>query len=261
MSVINKLIAIFIALSISSAVAGDWPKFLGPNDNDIVKPDSGFDPDLSKWEKTWEIKIGQGYSALAISDNKAYTLGHDGKETETIYCLDATTGKEIWKHSYKGLLINKLHIGGPNATPTIEGDILYSISKDGQVFCMNKNDGKIIWTQNLLKAFEIDQPNFGFAGSPVIYKDWVLFTCGKACALDKKTGKVIWISKVVELETAAYHPGHATPVIFEKDSKTYVLLQIGTGIEVLNIADGSRVARHNLKADYNMTATHSTGPG
>ena len=36
----------------------------------------------------------------------------------------------------------------------------------------------------------------------------------------------------------------------------YVLLQIGTGIEVLNLNDGSRVARHNLKADYNMTATN-----
>ena len=30
---------------------------------------------------------------------------------------------------------------------------------------------------------------------------------------------------------------------------------LGTGLEILKVADGSVVARHNLKAEYNMTAT------
>ena len=257
MSFFNKTVLLIFFFCLGT-YAGDWPRFLGPNDNDIVKPESGFNPDLKQWEKAWEIKIGQGYSALAVAGDKAYTLGHDGKETETIYCLDANTGKEIWKHSYKGLLINKLHIGGPNATTTIEGDVLYSISKDGQVFCLNRNDGKVLWAQNIHKAYGIKQPNFGYAGSPVIYEDWVLLTCGKACALEKKTGKIVWISEVVDKEESSYHPGHATPVVFEKGSKKYILLQLGTGIEVLNLKDGKRVVRHNLKADYNMTAVTPT---
>ena len=235
--------------------AGDWPKFLGPNDNDIIKVEKVFNADLKEWEKKWEIKIGIGYSAIAVSGKKAFTLGHDGKETETLYCLDTEKGKELWKFSYKGLLINKLHFGGPNATPTIDGEKVYSISKDGQLFCLSKADGKLIWRQDLLKVLKIKQPSFGFAGSPVIHHGNVYVTCGRATAIDKKSGAVQWVSKITKQEEDSYLPGHATPVIFTRGSQTFLLLQLGTGLEVLNVIDGSFITRYDLKAAYKMTAT------
>ena len=242
----------FLTLSIA---AGDWPRFLGPNSNDQVSPESGFSADFTKWKKAWEINVGVGYSTVSVLGDKAYTMGHDGKETETIYCLDPSTGKEIWKYSYKGMLINKLHLGGPNATAELEGDFLYTLSKDGKAFCLNRTTGKLVWKTSILKEFGMEQPAFGFAGSPVIYKDWVLFTCGKACALNKKTGKVIWISKYTEKEESAYHPGHATPVVFEYNNNAYLLLYVGTGIEVLQLKDGKQVGRYNVTARFNMTAS------
>ena len=235
--------------------AGDWPNFLGPNGNDTVAPHGNFSADLSKWSKVWENNIGIGYSAMSISGNMAFNMSHDRKETETLHCFDANSGRPLWAFDYKGPLINKLHKGGPNSTPTIEGDFVYIVGKAGQAFCLNKFDGSIVWQKDLLDEMNIKLPAFGIASSPVIYNDWVLFTSGKAIALNKKSGEVIWVSKTASEEEAAYHPGHATPVVFQKDGAEYLTFLVGTGLEVLKIKDGSFVARHNLKAEYNMTAT------
>ena len=251
----NK-VYILLLLTLGLAVnAADWPKFLGPNGNDITKAESSFDPDLNKWKKSWEVKIGVGYSAIAVEGDFAYTMGHDAKDTEFIYCLDVKTGKTVWQHQYPGKLVNKLHFGGPNATPTIEGDVLYTVGKDGKAFCLTKKDGKVVWKKDLLAIMGIPLPNFGIAGSPVIYKDWIVYTSGRALALNKKTGETVWVSKVAEPGESAYHPGHATPVVFSNGGSDYLAFLIGTGLEILNMKDGSRVARHNLTAEYNMTAT------
>ena len=251
----NKVYIFFTLLFTSVLTAADWPHFLGPNGNDQTSAESSFDPDLNKWKKAWEVKIGVGYSAVAVEGDFAYTMGHDAKNTESVYCIDTKTGETVWKHDYPGKLVNKLHFGGPNATPSIEGDFVYTAGKDGKAFCLYKKDGKVVWQKDLLETMGIPLPNFGIAGSPLIYKDWIIYTSGRALVLNKKTGDVVWLSKVSEPGESAYHPGHATPVVFSHSGKDYLAYLIGTGFEILNIADGSFVARHNLSAEYNMTAT------
>ena len=179
----------------SKCCGGDWPSFLGPNGNDIVKAEDNFSADLSKWSKVWENNIGIGYSAMAISGNMAFNMSHDKKETETLHCFDASSGKPLWKFDYPGPLINKLHKGGPNSTPTVEGDFVYILGKAGQAFCVNKSDGSVVWKKDLLQLMKIEQPAFGFASSPLIYKDWVLYTSGKAVALNKNSGELVWLSQ------------------------------------------------------------------
>lgn len=251
----NKVYLLFLLLCGSCLNAEDWPSFLGPNANDITKAGENFDADLKKWKKAWEVKIGVGYSAIAVKGDLAYTMGHDANETESVYCLDVKSGKTVWKHDYPGKLVNKLHFGGPNATPTVDGDFLYTSGKDGKAFCFSRKDGKVIWKKDLLEAMGIPLPNFGIAASPLIYNDWVIYTSGRALALNKKTGASVWLSKAVEQGESAYHPGHATPVVFQNAGKDYLAFLIGTGLEILSMKDGSRIARHNLTAEFNMTAT------
>ncbi|MCM8537884.1 MAG: PQQ-binding-like beta-propeller repeat protein [Lentisphaeraceae bacterium] len=252
-----KLSTFFILfLSLLSHTHGQgWPKFLGPNGNDIVEEGEKFTSDLSKWSKVWENKIGLGYSAVAVSGNQAFTMGHNNKTKETLHCFDAKTGKTLWTHTYKGALINKLHKGGPNSTPTIEGEFVYILGKGGSAFCLEKASGKVVWQKDLLKEMEIPQPAFGLSSSPVIYKDWVIYSAAKTLVLNKKTGEKVWLSKNTSKEEAAYHSAHATPVIFTKGGVEYITFFVGTGLEILKLADGAFVARHDMKAEYNMTAT------
>ena len=44
-----------------------------------------------------------------------------------LHCYDAATGEVLWTHSYPGTLVNNLHEGGPSATPTVDGQFVYTL--------------------------------------------------------------------------------------------------------------------------------------
>ena len=131
---ITALVVLFISNSFLSAE--DWPHWLGPNGDNIVAAADNFDPDLNNWKVAWQKDVGLGYSTVTSANGLAYTMGHDGQSTETILCFDAATGKKLWEHSYQGQLIPAMHVGGPNASVTVSGDVVYTISKDGRVLSL-----------------------------------------------------------------------------------------------------------------------------
>ena len=175
------LCALLLIASVTS-VASDWPHWLGPNSNNTVTPEANFNPDLNAWKVLWKAELGKGYSAVAVSGDHAYSLGHDGTANETVYCFDAETGKELWKHTYPAKLMPDLHTGGPNATPTIVGDKVITIGKDGQVFCLSADKGAVVWNANLLEILGVKVPRWGFASSAVIDGTQILLCSGKALA-------------------------------------------------------------------------------
>ena len=164
--------------------AGDWPRWLGPNGDNVAPDAAGFNPDLGKWKVAWKAAVGRGYAAVAVAGGRAYTLGHDEKAQETVYCFDATTGAVLWKHAYDAQLMPKMHPGGPNATPTIVGGKVITVSKDGQVFCLAADKGTQLWQASLVDGAGLALPRWGFASSAVVDGPQVLFGGGKVAALD-----------------------------------------------------------------------------
>jgi len=249
----NRLLPLFSFLLAlcqlsSHATAGDWPHWLGPNDNNVVAAEPSFDPDLNNWKTAWRSDIGLGYSSVIIANERAYTMGHDGDANETIHCIDANTGVPIWTYSYEGDLIPKMHPGGPNASVTISGDRLYALSKDGQAICLNANSGSEIWKTRLTDIMGIDMPRWGFASSPVEYGDQILLSAGKVTALDKNTGKPIWTTQ------QARRPGYGTPVVFRSGSQDFIAAFDSEGLSVLSASNGEEIARHSIKAKFDLTA-------
>ncbi len=59
-----------------------------------------------------------------------------------------------------------MHPGGPNAAPTVVGDKLITLSKDGQVFCFDAAKGTVLWKASLDEAAELKLPSWGFASPP-----------------------------------------------------------------------------------------------
>ena len=121
-------------LSLMAPSAQDWPFWRGPFRNGI-SPETGLSP---TWpaegpKVLWKAALGKGFSSLTISRGQVYSLGnHEG--TDTLYCLDAETGRGLWKHSYPCPLDPKSFEGGPLATPVVDGDRVYSLSKFGDGF-------------------------------------------------------------------------------------------------------------------------------
>lgn len=176
-------------LAMVEAQRGNWSRWRGPN-NDGISKEQGL---LSEWPKSgpplaWKASgLGGGYSSVAVVDGKIYTMG-SGDGT-TIICRDAKDGGEVWASSIGGG-------GNPNCTPTVDGDLVFGLSTEGDLACCQTSDGERLWTKNFQKDFGGGKPGWGFSESPLIDGDLLICTPGSndamLAALNKKTGEVVW---------------------------------------------------------------------
>ena len=107
---------------------------------------------LAKWpdegpKRLWKASVGTGFSSMSVSRGHLYTMGNDGKDTDTVYCFDAATGAQLWKHPYPCLLDPKFYEGGTSATPTVDGGHVYTLSRKGDLFCSQRRG----WPRRLVK--------------------------------------------------------------------------------------------------------------
>ena len=87
-------------LLISQAVAGDWPQFLGPDRNGVSK-ETGLVDSLPKNGPplVWKKEVGEGFSGPVIAGERLILFHRVGNE-EVVQCLNAGTGKGLWKFAY-----------------------------------------------------------------------------------------------------------------------------------------------------------------
>ena len=244
-----KLLALSVFLFTSLTYATDWPHWLGPN-GDGTSSESGWKSEMS--DPAWKSKVGVGFSAVSVANGKLYTMGHDGKKTggqETVYCLNAQTGKSIWTHSYPAPLIDYLHEGGPCSTPTVDGTTVYAISKHGLLHAYQVKDGQIIWKKDMMKIAGMKRPpEWGFAASPFVLGDQLIIEAGATYSLNKKTGEIIWKSKT-------YRPAYGTPIHFQPEGQSIIAALKTDGLVLLDSQNGKTLAFEKWETSYRTNAS------
>ncbi|HWF18883.1 MAG TPA: PQQ-binding-like beta-propeller repeat protein, partial [Verrucomicrobiae bacterium] len=168
-------IYLILAGTQASVYADDWYRWRGPNLNGI-STETGWQtqwPDEGP-KRLWKASVGMGFSSMTVSHGHLYTMGNDGDATDTVYCLDAATGKPVWKHSYPCPLDPHFYEGGTSSTPIVDGDRVYSISRKGNLFCLDAATGKVIWSKNLPEELGCEIPTWGFAGSALVEGDLLI---------------------------------------------------------------------------------------
>ncbi len=211
-----KAASLLLPLFIAQLQASDWPNWRGPQHNGH-SAEAGW---LAAWPKDgapkelWRAKFGQGHSAISVRGDTAYTVGWDG-EKDTVVCLDATTGKVRWQQSYPSETI--VQWPGPRATPTIDGDTVYTLGQHGQLRAWNAQTGAPKWKRDLPKAYEPDV-DYGFAWSPLIAEDLLILAAGShGIGLRKSDGEMVWGDD-------GKRGACASPVPFEHNGKRAVAL-------------------------------------
>jgi outer membrane protein assembly factor BamB len=240
-----------LALALCAGVtqAADWPHWRGPT-RDGISTETGWKLSSGDAKKLWTAQVGMGCSAIHVAGGRAYTLGNKN-ETDTVFCFDAVTGKELWKHSYPCPLQPKFWEGGTLATPTLDGDRVYSISKVGDLFCFEAATGKIVWQKNLEKDFGGKMPTWGFSGSPLVLKDRLLVETGadtgSVVALDKATGQLVW-------RGGKGPAGYGTIQPFSLRGKDYLAVFTGNALAILEQNGGKQIASYPFKTKYDVNA-------
>ncbi len=169
----------------------------------------------------WNCSVGSG--CPAVVNGKIYT-SKSGLVKKCVFCLNASTGDILWSwknplgHGVKcspAIVNNKIYFGTQGHGSTIPG----SSWIPGAMFCLNAENGTIIWQSKVRQDF---------ANSPAIYdgkvfigsmkymgQNFFMFYC-----FDAESGEVLWERKISYLPGFMNPPFPSSPAV--TDGKVYV---------------------------------------
>ena len=242
---------LFAAGSVLFSLAGaaaDWPQWRGPRRNGVSQ-ETGL---LKEWpgagpKLLWQVKdIGEGYATPAVVGARLYLLSSRGMDNEFVHALSVQDGKQVWSTR-----LGK--VGNPDqqppypmsrSTPTVDGDLLYALSSDGDLACLETSTGKMRWQKSLRADFGGQPGTWAYAESPLIDGDVVVVTPGGSqatiVALNKKTGAVIWKSAVPGGDPA----GYASAIVVEAAGRKQYVQFLGKGVVGVDAKTGQFLWRY-----------------
>ncbi|MBN2434602.1 MAG: PQQ-binding-like beta-propeller repeat protein [Spirochaetes bacterium] len=228
-----------------------WIQWRGPNSNGTIT-DEVFNADFIKKENpvVWRAFVGWGYSALAVSDNRVYTMGRKiatGSEIiEEVYCLDSSDGEVIWKFEFEQK--TDYQYAGPRSMPVISGEHVIAVGGDGDVISLSVKDGSVRWKRNVAREENTLINEWGISGSPVIENGVIYLNIGGGVALNETDGSTIWKGDTTLAN------GYATPVLFDYEGKRNIMLFGGQHLLLIDAADGQEKARYEWINMYHINA-------
>jgi len=157
-------------------------------------------------------------------------MGFD-RGRDSVICLDAATGSEIWRVSYPSAKYGRYAIGdqglylGVTSTPEFDEKTgyLYTLGTDGDLNCWDtRGNGRRIWGMNLYEEFNVPQrpkacrssrKDYGYTSSPLLVGDWLIVEvgapAGNLMGFDKRNGRLRWTS---QSKSPAGHNGGPVPI-------------------------------------------------
>jgi outer membrane protein assembly factor BamB len=234
-----KVVAIMMALSITSVFAADWPWIYGPR-RDHTSEQKGL---LRAWPSDgpkvlWTVPMGAGFGGPAVSGGNVYLLDRDEKVGDTLRVLDLASGKELWTYAYDAS--GSFMFAGSRTTPTVDGEYVYTVGPMGDLHAISTKTRRPTWRKNIWKDFGggAELPRWAIVQNPLIYGDLLIVAPQTpevgVVAYDKVSGDVKW--KSAALSGMA---GYVTPSIAKVGGEDHLVMITGAVGRGRNAKDGS----------------------
>ena len=194
LTVILVTLIFFLTSSSKNIFPGGWR---GLDRNGIY-----YESDLlKKWpangpSELWSVEnLGNGYVSPVFTEHNFYITG-EIDSMSVLFCFDLK-GKKQWQTTLGKEWVKSNQ--GVRSTPTLVDDRIYVGTGPGNLYCIDKNNGKIIWSKDLVKDFRGILPLHGHSEAPIVSGDMVFWTPGgkdyNVVAMNRFTGKIVWSNK------------------------------------------------------------------
>ena len=246
-----SLVPLLLVLPAAMAPASDdtdrsWPVWIGPR-GDGISLETAWSS-AGKQGDVWRAQVGLGYSSVTLADGKLYTKGFDQEgELDVVWCLDAKTGEELWAHAYPAQILAKYHGGGTLSTPTVDGDDVFVLNREGRLHRLDAATGEVRWEKALADEHELEAPTWGFAASPLVAGDVLLVNVGPILAYGKEKGELLW-------KTKDYGHAYGTPLLCTLRGKPSLAFVNGQGLALIELDGGKEIATHPWTTKYDVNA-------
>ena len=245
-SIICLALGCLVLFGANSTTAQDWPQWRGPNrDNKVL----GFTAPKTwpkELTKKWKVTVGLGESSPVLVGDKVFIFARQGEEEVTM-CLEAATGKEVWKDKYAAQKTNggaSKH-PGTRSTPAVAEGKVCTLGVGGVISCFDAATGKVVWRKDT-KAWT----QFFTSSSPIIVDGKCIAYLGGSgsgefVALDLATGEARW-------KWTGEGPPHGSPVLTTIDgTPQLVTLTEKTSLVGIALADGKLLWKAPFASQYN----------
>jgi outer membrane protein assembly factor BamB len=240
-----------IVLAALTASAADWPQWRGPNRDGNV-PDAKIP---AAWPKAlkeeWKVTVGVGHSSPVVADGRIYIFARQGEE-EVLLCLDASSGKEMWRSaqpiSYEMNPAASGHGKGPKSTPVVSNGNVYTFGISGVLSCHDARMGKLKWRREFSKEYPNTSPLFGTAMSPLVDNGLLIAHVGghdkgALTAFDAETGAVKWSND-------SEGPAYSSPIIVTLAGVRQLITVAQKDVIGVDAASGKLLWKLPAKSEY-----------
>ncbi len=266
MNAFRAATTLIVTLGISLPVLAEtqWLQWGGPN-ADFSVDGTGL---AKTWpadgpKKIWSRPLGDGYSSITTDGKNLYTMywkagkidnaeGKSEKELaearrtghEVVIAMDADTGKTKWEYEYQVSWPANMETTfgpGPNSTPLVSGDRLFTVGSTVKLHCIDRNTGKVIWQHDLVEKYGAATMQYGYGATPFPYENTILLPVGGPkhgiVCFSMKDGSVLW-------EKQNFAPCWATPLLIKLDGQDQVVVGANQGIAGLDPKTGELLWQH-----------------
>ena len=269
-------VLICLALIGTSESQEDWPHWMGERRDGVWRetgmldsfPDSG--PAI-----LWRSEIGSGYGGPAVVGQDIYLMdrikdaGKGGEVennirkagqipgAERILCIEKDSGKTKWSYSYD-CPYSIAYPTGPRCTPAVSGNEVYSLGAMGNLICLDRQRGTILWQKDLVAEYGAQPPLWGFSSHPLVDGEQLIVPVGgqgtAIVSFDRKTGREKW--RALSTLDVAYAPVQ----IMEQDGQRQLIFWHGEGVDSLNPETGEHYWNIKFPEEKNPSITSIATP-
>jgi outer membrane protein assembly factor BamB len=116
------------------------------------------------------------------------------------------------------------------------------------LFCLDAAKGTVVWSKRLNRELGLEIPTWGCASSVLVEGEVAVVNMGSAgVALDRKSGKVVWVS-------AKSMGAYATPVPLKIGSEECLAILTRQSLVAVKAANGQQVWSYPWQTSYDVNA-------
>lgn len=254
------LFVLLCSLSLTTAMADNWPQWRGPNLNGVSDEKNLPVKWTAEENITWKLAMPSWTGSTPIIWGERIFLNvADGDELQ-LWCIDRRQGAALWKKRLGGGNHRERKQNMSSPSPVTDGRSVYVMTGTGVLKGFDFA-GNELWARDIQQEYGKFGLNWGYASSPLLHEDslYVQVLHGMKTddpsyllRIDKKTGKTLW---KVERPTTAIRESpdsYTTPALLRYAGAVEIVITGGDCVTGHDPATGKELWRANgLNPDNN----------
>jgi len=210
-------LALILFTSAITANAQEWTQWRGPARDGSVSGKNVPGKWPESFQRVWRVEFGEGYSSPVVAGGRVFVHGRSDPN-ETVAGINLADGKVIWQQKYQADFKKNQYAvqmaKGPNSTPLVIGNRLFTLGVTGIVNAWDTATGRVLWTRDFSKSIDTSKLFCGTAASPLAVDGRLVVQVGS----DVHGGQILGLNPATgatEWEWKGLGPGYASPVVID----------------------------------------------